>query len=160
MNAFKFIKDGKVTTLRYRIVPDVDEEHLDAEALKTKSLTYLFDELPERLRAGPIKFKLLAQIAEDDDVTDNATIIWPEERQIVELGTLKIDETISEEESRVQQKQIIFDPIPRIEGVEASDDPLLEVRASIYLISGKQRRADKGGDAVNADPKEAIKATS
>ena len=29
----------------------------------------------------------------------------------------------------------------RVEGVEASDDPLLDVRAAVYLISGKGRRA-------------------
>lgn len=60
----------------------------------------------------------------------------------------------------MQQKHIIFDPIPRVEGVEASDDPLLEMRASIYLVSGKQRRADKSGDAVKEDPGEAVKAAS
>jgi catalase len=149
-----------VTTLRYRIVPVAKEEHLDAEALKDKSATYLFDEVPKRLKAGPIEFKLLAQIAEEGDVTDNATVIWPEEREIVELGTLKVEKNLGEEESRVQQKHIIFDPIPRVEGIEASDDPLLEVRASVYLVSGKQRRADKSGDAVNANPEEVVKATS
>lgn len=160
MNAFNFFRDGKVTTLRYRIVPVADEEHLDTEALKLKSPTYLFDEVSERLQAGLIKFKLLAQIAEDGDVTNNATVIWPGEREIVELGTLKVEKTLGEEESRVQQKHIIFDPIPRVEGVGASDDPLLEVRASIYLISGKQRRADKGADAVHSDSGEAVKATA
>lgn len=68
-------------------------------------------------------------------------MIWPEDREIVELGTLKIEKTLSEEESSVQQKKVIFDPIPRVEGVEPSDDPLLEVRANVYLISGQQRRA-------------------
>lgn len=160
VNAFKFIKDGKVTTLRYRIVPVTGEEHLDAETLKSKSPTYLFDELPERIKSGPIEFKLLAQIAEEGDVIDNATVIWPEEREIAELGSLKVEKTLGEEESRAQQKHIIFDPIPRVEGVEASDDPLLEMRASIYLVSGKQRRADKSGGAVKDDPAEAVKAVS
>lgn len=109
--------------------------------LESKLANYLFDEIPERLQSGPIEFKLLAQIAEEGDVTNNATVIWPEDRSIVELGTLKIEKTLSEEESLVQQKKIIFDPIPRIEGVEPSDDPLLEVRANVYLISGQQRRA-------------------
>lgn len=160
VNAFRFLKNSRVTTLRYRIVPVAGEEHLDAEALKLNSPTYLFDELPKRLQDGPIEFRLLAQIAEDGDATDNATVIWPEERKIVELGTLKVEKTLSEEESRAQQKHIIFDPIPRVDGVEPSDDPLLEVRASIYLISGKQRRADKSGATVSAEPKETVKATS
>jgi catalase len=40
-----------------------------------------------------------------------------------------------------EQKKIIFDPIPRVDGIEPSDDPLLELRAAIYLISGRRRRA-------------------
>jgi len=35
---------------------------------------------------------------------------------------------------------IIFDPIPRVDGIDASDDPLLELRA-VYLLSGRRRRA-------------------
>lgn len=141
MNAFKFSKEGKVTVLRYRIVPVAGEKLLDAEALKEKSDTYLFDELPQRLARSPIEFKLLAQIAEEGDVTDNATELWPEERTLVELGTIKVEKTMDDEESLTKQRSIIFDPIPRVSGVEPSDDPLLEVRANIYLISGKQRRA-------------------
>lgn len=141
VNAFKFTKDGKTTVLRYRIVPVAGEKHLSAEELSGKSETYLFDEFPQRLEKGPIEFKLLAQIAEDGDVTDNATEIWPEERKIVELGTITIDKTKGGEESLEEQRNVIFDPIPRVSGVEPSDDPLLEVRANVYLISGKQRRA-------------------
>ena len=44
-------------------------------------------------------------------------------------------------DSRAQQKHIIFDPIPRVDGIEASADPLLELRAAIYLLSGRRRRA-------------------
>lgn len=161
VNAFRFVRGGEVTTLRYRIVPVAGEEHLDAEELKAKSSTYLFDEVPERLKAGPIEFKLLAQVAEEGDVADNSTVIWPEERKVIALGTITITQTLSDEESLREQKHIIFDPIPRVDGIEASDDPLLEVRASIYLISGKQRRAagepDKAGDVA---PTEGSKAAT
>lgn len=84
-------------------------------------------------------FKLKAQIAEDGDVTDDNTAKWPEERRVVELGTIEL-QSIADDQA-AQQKRIIFDPIPRVEGVEASADPLLEVRAGIYLISGRERRA-------------------
>ena len=39
-----------------------------------------------------------------------------------------------------EQQRIIFDPIPRVEGIEPSDDPLLELRAAVYLLSGRRRR--------------------
>jgi catalase len=44
-------------------------------------------------------------------------------------------------DNAAEQKQIIFDPIPRLDGIEPSDDPLLELRAAIYLISGRRRRS-------------------
>ncbi|KAH8726830.1 catalase-like domain-containing protein [Phaeosphaeriaceae sp. PMI808] len=140
VNAFKFTKDGKVTTLRYRIVPVAGEQYVSDEDLKTKSDNYLFDETPQRLASAPFEFKLLAQIAEDGDVTDNATELWPEERKIVELGRIKVEKILSDEESLKEQKQVIFDPIPRVQGVDVSDDPMLDVRANVYLISGRQRR--------------------
>jgi catalase len=40
-----------------------------------------------------------------------------------------------------EQQHIIFDPIPRVDGIEASADPLFEPRANIYLMSGRRRRA-------------------
>jgi catalase len=42
-----------------------------------------------------------------------------------------------------QQQHIIFDPIPRVDGIEPSADPLLELRAAAYLLSGRERRAAK-----------------
>jgi len=141
VNAFKFVgSEGKETFVRYRVVPAAGLKTLDAEALLSKSANYLFEELPKRLEAGPIVFKLLAQIAEAGDITDNATEIWPEERKLVELGEIRVEKTMEEEESLKEQKRIIFDPVPRVEGVEVSNDPLLDVRASVYLISGRQRR--------------------
>jgi catalase len=39
-----------------------------------------------------------------------------------------------------EQQRIIFDPIPRIDGIAASADPLFEPRANVYLMSGRRRR--------------------
>ncbi|KAI0889530.1 catalase related protein [Annulohypoxylon maeteangense] len=140
VNAFKLIAaNGKETFIRYRIIPEADEEYLDDIALKEKSPSFLYDGVSESLKAGPIVFKLKAQVAEDGDVTDDNTIKWPEERQVVELGTIKLESVIDDQAA--QQKRIIFDPIPRVDGVEASADPLLDVRAGIYLLSGRERRA-------------------
>jgi catalase len=44
------------------------------------------------------------------------------------------------EHVHTEQKQVIFDPIPRLAGIEPSVDPLLELRAAVYLISGRKRR--------------------
>jgi catalase len=38
-------------------------------------------------------------------------------------------------------RKIIFDPVPRVDGIDPSGDPLTEVRSAIYLLSGRRRRA-------------------
>ncbi len=112
--------------------------HLDDAATKGTDANYLFDEIAKRVAKGPVCFKLLVQVAKDDDVVDDATVHWPEDRQLVErAGSL----TAPAADDARGQKQIIFDPIPRVDGIEASADPLLELRAAIYLISGRRRRA-------------------
>ncbi|KAK4507195.1 hypothetical protein PRZ48_000930 [Zasmidium cellare] len=141
VNAFKFISsEGKETFVRYRIVPEEFSVLSDAE-LATKSESYLFDELPERLSKGPAALKLFVQIAEEGDVTDDATKLWPEDRKQVELGTIKLKEVEEQGQSKKEEQHIIYDPVPRVEGVESSDDPLLEMRAAVYLTSGRERRA-------------------
>lgn len=140
VNAFKFVAaDGKETFFRYRFVPVAGEEYLDDEMLKTKTPNFLFDNVGELLAAGPIEFKLVAQIAEPGDVTDDCTVQWPEERKLVELGTVSL--TALAEEDAEKQRTVIFDPIPRVDGIVESADPILQVRAGVYIISGKERRA-------------------
>ncbi|RMY76423.1 hypothetical protein D0863_01971 [Hortaea werneckii] len=154
VNAFKFIsKDGRQESfIRYRILPDAGLSHLSETELASKSPNYLFDELPTRIKQGPVGFKLLAQVAEADDPTDDATRHWPEERRLVELGTIRLEAVTPEEESEREQKRIIFDPMPRVEGIEPSADPLLEMRAGVYLISGKERRAASVVEGTSLSP--------
>jgi catalase len=140
VTAMRFInKDGASRYGRYRILPEAGNDFLDDAAAAAKTPNYLFDEIAERVAKGPIKFRILAQLANEGDVVDNATIHWPEDRNQLELGTFTLNETVAD--SAHEQKTIIFDPIPRVDGIEPSDDPLLELRAAIYLISGRRRRS-------------------
>ena len=124
---------------RYRIVPEDGNAYLTAEQVAVLDPNYHYGEIAERVRKGPIRFKVLVQVAAPGDTTDDATMHWPESRELVGLGTIALIEVV--EDTLAQQKQIIFDPIPRVEGIEPSADPLLELRAAIYLLSGRRRRA-------------------
>lgn len=142
VNAFKLIDaSDNVTFIRYHIVPTAGVTTLDAATFAAQTTSYLRDELTARIAKGPIGFKILAQVAIEGDVTDDATIHWADSNPVVELGTINLDSLKTEEETLEIQKTAIFDPVPRIKGVAPSDDPLLEMRAALYLISGKQRRA-------------------
>ncbi|GGG82274.1 catalase family peroxidase [Edaphobacter dinghuensis] len=140
VTAMRFInKDGASCYGRYRILPEAGNDFLDEAAAAKKTPNYLFDEIAERIAKGPIKFRILAQLADDGDVVDDATIHWPEDRTQLELGTITLTQPVAD--NAHEQKQIIFDPIPRVDGIEPSDDPLLELRAAVYLISGRRRRS-------------------
>jgi catalase len=142
VTAFRFINAGGESKYgRYRIVPEAGNDYLaDAEVARLRA-DYHYEELEHRAKQGPIRFKILVQVAAPGDVSDDATVHWPEDRELVELGVIELTHTL--EDSLVQQKQIIFDPIPRVDGIEPSNDPLLELRAAIYLLSGRERRAAK-----------------
>jgi catalase len=140
LNAFKFTNSEGVTRFgRYTIIPDAGLEYLDEATLKSKSESYLLDELHDRVAQGPITFHLLCQIANDGDVTDDVSVHWPKDRATVNLGKVTLTALVAD--NHREQKKLIFDPIPRINGIEESDDPLFEFRAALYLISGRRRRA-------------------
>ena len=134
---------------RYRIVPESGEEHLGPDEAKTKDADFLFNEIKQRLESRPVEFRIAVQLANFGDTVNDATIHWPDDRETVELGTVALS-AIAPDNAREQQN-IIFDPIPRVEGIEPSDDPLLELRAAVYLLSGRRRRkAVKPEDASRA----------
>lgn len=140
VNAFKFTNaDGAVRYGRYRIVPELGTEYLSDEQAAAKTSNFLFDELAERIARGPIKFQILVQLSEAGDVVDNATIHWPQERSVLKLGEIALDALAPN--NQAEQQHIIFDPIPRVDGIESSGDLLLEPRATVYLMSGRRRRS-------------------
>ena len=124
---------------RYRIAPVAGNDHLDQAATAAKDPNYLFDEIKERVGKEEIKYKVAVQLAEDGDEVSNATIHWPEDREVLEIGSLTLNALVPDDAQ--EQKHTIFDPIPRVDGIDPSDDPLLELRAAIYLLSGRRRRA-------------------
>ena len=137
-------KSGASRYARYRIVPEAGVDHLTDAAVAAKSANYLFDELAERIAKGPITFRIVAHLANDGDIVNDATEHWPEDRTLFELGTIALTKPVAD--NAHEQQWTIFDPIPRVDGIDASDDPLLELRAAVYLISGRRRRAAGASD--------------
>jgi len=140
VTAFAFTNaEGHTTFGRYRILPELGNDFLTAEQVAPLTENYLYDELADRIAKGPVRFRIVVQVADAGDTVDDATIHWPESRKLVELGTVELSQVVLD--TLAQQKHIIFDPIPRVDGIEPSADPLLELRAAVYLLSGRRRRA-------------------
>ncbi len=139
ISAFRFTnKDGVSQYGRYRILPEAGEAHLDEATAKAKGANFLFDELTQRISAGPVSFQIQIQIAAPGDVLNDATIHWPANRPPINFG--KVTLTAAVPDDAHEQKNIIYDPIPRVDGIEPSEDPLFELRAALYLLSGRRRR--------------------
>src|ERR1019366_7499506 len=124
---------------RYRIVPEAGNDHLSDADVAARSKDFLFDELMQRVSSGPIAFRVVVQLAASDDVVDDATVHWPAGRPVAGFGRIVLTAPVAD--SAPAQKQIIFDPIPRVDGIDPSEDPLLELRAALYLLSGRRRLA-------------------
>ena len=139
VTAFAFTNAAGQTKFgRYRIIPTLGNDYLTDEQVSQLSPNYHFDEIAERVQKEPVQFRILVQVANAEDTVDDATVHWPESREQIELGSVELTQAV--QETLAEQKHIIFDPIPRVDGIATSADPLLELRAAIYLISGRRRR--------------------
>ena len=140
VSAFKFTNaDGGSHYGRYRVLPIAGNEYLDDAAAAARGPNFLFDEIKARVAREPVRFRVVVQLAEVGDIVDDATVRWPETRPQRAFGEITLQEIIANNDR--EQQYIIFDPIPRVGGIETSADPLFEPRANIYLISGRRRRA-------------------
>jgi catalase len=124
---------------RYRILPVAGSAYLSAASAAQQTADFLFDEIEARVGREPVRYRIVVQLAEPGDVIDDATMRWPETRALVPFGEITL--TAVAHDNASAQRRIIFDPIPRIDGIEATNDPLFEPRANVYLMSGRRRRA-------------------
>ena len=140
VSAFKFTNaNGQSRYGRYRMLPVAGNEYLDETGAAARGPNFLFDEIKERVAKEPVRFRIAVQLAEAGDTTDDATVRWPEDRPQVAFGEISLKEIAANNAG--EQQHIIFDPVPRVDGIEASADPLFEARANIYLMTGRRRRA-------------------
>jgi catalase len=152
VTAFKFTNaSGQSRFGRFRLRPEAGTEFLTPEQAKEKSADFLAAEMSARLARAPVQFRVLVQVADDGDEVANSTAIWPEARQLVDFGTVTLTERV--DDLAPERRKIIFDPVPRVDGIESAGDPLTEVRSDIYLLSGRRRRANAAaGEASHDSP--------
>jgi len=150
VSAFKFTNaEGRSRYGRYRVLPVAGNEYLGEAGAAARSPDFLFDEIKERVAKEAVRFRVAVQLAEDGDTVDDAAVRWSEERPQLAFGEIGLDRIAPNNAS--EQQRIIFDPIPRVNGIEASADPLFEPRANVYLMSGRRRRA-AGSNRSREDP--------
>jgi catalase len=137
VDAFVFSNQaGHKQAFRYIIAPEHLVHMSDADAA-SKSPDYLMEELPVRLKKGPVTFHIKAQLAAAGDPTKDPTKAWPDDRKVVDLGVLTIDKAAADSDD--VQKKLLFLPGNVTEGIEPSDDPLIPARDNSYAVSFGRR---------------------
>ena len=128
--------DGTTRFGRFSWIPEAEAETRTDEETRALGKDYLHRELEERLAAGPIAYELVVQLAEDGDDPNDPTTPWPEERMVVGIGRLVLNEYTG-----TTCDKMIFDPGRVIDGIERSDDPILHARSGAYSVSFERRSA-------------------
>jgi catalase len=137
-HAFLFTAaDGTSRFGRYRWIPEAPEAYLSPADASKLNPNFLREELEKRLQKAPVVFRLLLQVAEKGDPTNDITALWPAERSLVELGRLDI--TAISPTGAADERRIIFDPTNLTDGIDLSDDPILLARSAAYSISYDHR---------------------
>jgi catalase len=138
VNAFAFADaSGKKTTLRYRMVPQAGEKYLDAATAASKDPRYLMEEIAARVARARVAFDWFAQIAQPSDKADDPSTPWPENRELVKLGTLTITGMAADQQGL--SRRLLFLPNNVPAGIEPID-PMINVRSAAYPISFGERQ--------------------
>ena len=93
----------------------------------------------DRPRASPRRLcvRLVRAIAQEGDKLDDPSTPWPEDRQMVKLGTLTITGMAADQAGL--DKSLLFLPNNVPDGIEPAD-PMIDVRSSAYPISFGERQ--------------------
>lgn len=137
IDAFMFVdKAGRKQAVRYQMQPE-KIVHLSAADAAKKSNDFLVEDMPVRVAQKAVTFHLKAQLAAAGDQTKDPSQPWPDDRKVVDLGTLTLDKAVPD--SLEAQKKLLFMPTQLIDGIELSDDTLPSIRAGAYAVSFGRR---------------------
>jgi catalase len=141
VHAFGFVNaKGETQWGKWVFEPAGGVQGLTDDEAKAKGPNFLFDELRQRVKAGPVAFNFNLELAQPGDRLDNATVPLPEGRRKVTLGTLRV--TSVAEDAGGACLNITFNPMILPKGVQPSADPMLAGRAAPYGVSLGRRLAE------------------
>jgi catalase len=140
LNAFRLVdSNGNSTPVRWVLNP-VQPFEAVRPASSNQGRNFLFDGLIAQINRQPLQWHLIAIIGQPGDTTTDPSTAWPAEREQVDVGTLTLDRVESEETSVA--REINFDPLVLLPGIEPSDDPFLSARSAIYSQSFTRRAGE------------------
>jgi catalase len=141
--------------VRYSWRPEAGEATLAPRAARRLPPDFLQRDLTERLGrtpSRPMRFTLEVQVApegarmtdSEDDAINDPTKVWRRDRTardptaVVAAGVLEVTELLDVTE------QLVFDPVPRVDGIGPSNDRILMFRPRAYEASAAVRGRGSG----------------
>jgi catalase len=141
VNSFRFTNARGDTVIgRYRLEPAGGEKLLPEADLARAGRDYLREEIRARVAKAPARFDLILQLAGPEDRVDDPSLVWPESRKLVKLGTLEVRELVPDNEAA--ESALVFHPAGLPPGIETAD-PMLEIRSKAYLESYHRRHSGR-----------------
>ncbi|MCO6418541.1 catalase family peroxidase [Siccirubricoccus sp. KC 17139] len=143
LNAFFFVDAaGARRAVRWAVLGTVPPEPRSPAELQALGPDFLGRDLVARLGQGPLRWRMVAQLAGPDDPVDDPTRAWPAEREQVTLGTLVVEQ--AQPEASGPCRDVNYDPLVLPAGIEPSRDPILLARSPAYAASYLRRQAELG----------------
>jgi len=140
LNAFWFVDaSGRATPVRWILTPLQPFEPAQ-ESTTAQDKNYLFDGLIAQMRRQPLRWRLVLILGRPADPTRDATVVWPADREQLDVGTVTLDRVAAEDVSPATD--INFDPLVLPAGITPSDDPLLSARSAVYSRSFTRREGE------------------
>lgn len=127
---------GTKTYVRCDWQPVKGEQRIGLRKARSRGRNYLFESLPDAL---PARWTLDAQIADPGDEVDDPSERWPSSRRRIDAGTLELTEIVEDPEAGGEI--VVFDPVRVTDGIELTDDPVLNFRPLAYSESAGRRAA-------------------
>ncbi len=141
LNSFVFASAaGKEQVVRWSLVPEAPPTAIPPDELIKRGPDALEKEITERVAKGPVRWKVVVQIANVGDPTSDPSKAWPDDRKTVEVGTLTAEKMIAEADGPC--RDINYDPTVLPSGIRTSDDPFPAARSAAYAKSFDRRTAE------------------
>ena len=164
LHTFHFVNAAGVGRwARYHWEPEAGVAGQPIEELEKQPHDYLYGELEARLRKGPVVFRLELELAQEGDVVDDPSVIWPDGRERVVVGRIEVLRPIAQED--LGDPVMMHDPTAVTDGIEVSPgDQIIAARRGAYVVSvaertgGWQRRGTFGALSANGAPEPALAA--
>jgi catalase len=139
LHAFRFVNEAGVGRwARYHWEPEAGIAGQSVADMAHRPHNFLFAEFEHRLAQGEVAFALDLQLAQEGDPVDDPSAFWPEDRERVTIGQLKLTRPITLEQ--IGDQVMMHDPTQVTDGIEVSpNDQIMTARRGAYLVSAARR---------------------